>query len=933
MSRIILSNNIYREKELDMKLVHKFTFGLLLIVLVCSLTGFFAIRQGKKILYSAFIDNSEALVFEKLHSVERELSNLIQEFHAFEDNVQLQKSLIASNKEFDKLGNVQAYINKRDKEWSSADREKLPSFINDTLNNDLSKEINKRLDFYKLSHGDNVIGEFFVTNAYGANISQSGITSDYRQDDEEWWQISKRDNLHIGTVAYDESANMFAIPIGLSIEDEDYNFIGVMKIVFNIEYATRYMDRKELPGIHKHHKTMQFTMLTREGNVIYSSSNKYDIFETVTYLLPERHLSPEPDHHVLSSEILTKEVNGREIIIIHAHSKGNSILEKLGWVLVIEHDEDEIFAPVSELTDQIIIITMIVSMLSLLIGLFISRSLHKRIRSFQNIITKLGKGDMNVSLDTESKDELGELAISFKTMANSLKTTTVNRDELVEEIERRKLAEASTHDNEERFRSVAENASDAIIYISEIGEIIFWNNSAENIFGYSAEEVVGHSVTCIIPEKFQKAHTDGMLRVIKHGKSKLAGKSVQLNAIRKDGTEFPIELSISSWTIGKDAYFTGIIRDISERKHAEDVINEQVGRLSALRSIDRAIIGSLDLNVTLDVFLTQVQSQLHIDASSVLLLNKNTQSLEHVVSKGFRSNALKHTKLRLGESNAGKAALERSVVSIPNLKEHVNGFTNSKEFSNEDFVSYFAVPLIAKGQVKGVMELFNRSYMNSKNGWMEFLEAIADQGAIALDNATMFDDLQRSNIELSLAYDTTIEGWAQALDLRDKETEGHSRRVTELAVRIANEFKMSDEEIVQIRRGALLHDIGKMGIPDSILLKPGKLTDEERNIMMQHPVHARNLLFPIEYLRPALDIPYYHHERWDGTGYPDGLKGDKIPLSARIFALVDVWDALRSDRPYRPAWPIEKVKEHIQHQVGSHFDAGVIEIFLSMELH
>jgi putative nucleotidyltransferase with HDIG domain len=276
------------------------------------------------------------------------------------------------------------------------------------------------------------------------------------------------------------------------------------------------------------------------------------------------------------------------------------------------------------------------------------------------------------------------------------------------------------------------------------------------------------------------------------------------------------------------------------------------------------------------------------------------------VSNGFRSNALKHTKLKLGESNAGKAALERNIVSVPNLKEDIGNFNNSKEFHSEDFVSYFAIPLIAKGQVKGVMELFNRSYIHS-------------------DNATMFDDLQRSNIELSLAYDTTIEGWAQALDLRDKETEGHSRRVTELAVRIANEFKMTDEEIVQIRRGALLHDIGKMGIPDSILLKPGKLTDEERNIMMQHPVHARNLLYPIE--------PYHHHERWDGTGYPDGLKGENIPLSARIFAVIDVWDALRSDRPYRPAWPIEKVKEHIQHQVGSHFDAGVIEIFLSMELY
>ena len=205
---------------------------------------------------------------------------------------------------------------------------------------------------------------------------------------------------------------------------------------------------------------------------------------------------------------------------------------------------------------------------------------------------------------------------------------------------------------------------------------------AEIIFGYSAEEVVGRSINLIIPERYHQAHSEGMLQVLKNGKSKLAGKSVELIANRKDGTEFSVELSISSWKIGKDVYFTGIIRDITERKHTEEVINEQVGRLNALRSIDRAIIGSLDLNVTLDVFLTQVTSQLHIDAASVLLLNNTTQTLDYVVSKGFRSNALKHTKLPLGESNAGKSALERSIVSVPNLKENIGSFKNSKEFSS-----------------------------------------------------------------------------------------------------------------------------------------------------------------------------------------------------------------------------------------------------------
>jgi len=186
-------------------------------------------------------------------------------------------------------------------------------------------------------------------------------------------------------------------------------------------------------------------------------------------------------------------------------------------------------------------------------------------------------------------------------------------------------------------------------------------------------------------------------------------------------------------------------------------------------------------------------------------------------------------------------------------------------------------------------------------------------------------------VELAVAYDTTIEGWARALELRDQEAEGHSQRVTELALRLARAMGISEEYLVLFRRGALLHDIGKMGIPDVILLKPDALTEEEWTIMRKHPIYAYDMLSPIAYLRPALDIPYCHHEKWDGTGYPRGLKGDQIPLAARIFAVVDVWDALRSDRPYRAAWPEEEVWEYIREQSGKHFDPQVVEAFLKIE--
>jgi len=191
-------------------------------------------------------------------------------------------------------------------------------------------------------------------------------------------------------------------------------------------------------------------------------------------------------------------------------------------------------------------------------------------------------------------------------------------------------------------------------------------------------------------------------------------------------------------------------------------------------------------------------------------------------------------------------------------------------------------------------------------------------------------DLTNANNQLLSAYEATIEGWSHAMDLRDKETEGHSRRVTELTLQLAREFGMGDDELLHIRRGALVHDMGKLGVPDSVLHKPSSLTEEEWAAMRKHPQLAYDMLYSIEYLRPALDIPYCHHEKWDGSGYPRGLKNTEIPLSARIFAIVDVWDALTSDRPYRSAWARTEALSYIQEQSSKHFDPQVVYKFLKM---
>ncbi len=373
-----------------------------------------------------------------------------------------------------------------------------------------------------------------------------------------------------------------------------------------------------------------------------------------------------------------------------------------------------------------------------------------------------------------------------------------------------------------------------------------------------------------------------------------------------------------------------------KEKRATELVaaNEQTNRslqhIQSLRRIDQAIAGCLDLDLTLSIVLDQIRSQLSVDAAAVLLFNPHTQLFEFAAGVGFRGKAVERSRLRTGEGHGGRAAADRTTVSVTDLRADSARFTRSALLAEEGFASYFATPLIAKGQVNGILDVFHRLPLSPTAEWLDFFTILAGQAAIAVDSASLFADLKQSHAQLFAAYDSTIEGWSHALDLRDKETEGHTQRVTEMTVALARAAGMSEGEIVHVRRGALLHDIGKMGVPDHILLKPGKLTEEEWVTMRKHPAFAFELLSPIAYLRPALDIPYCHHEKWDGGGYPRGLKGDQIPLAVQLFTIVDVWDALRSDRPYRPSWPQEKVIAHLQSLSGTHFNPKALDLFLSV---
>ena len=405
---------------------------------------------------------------------------------------------------------------------------------------------------------------------------------------------------------------------------------------------------------------------------------------------------------------------------------------------------------------------------------------------------------------------------------------------------------------------------------------------------------------------------------------------------RNASVEFPLmldgrELWFDARLVeSSDSKYILSARDITKYKQTENRMKRQLHRLSVLRSIDFAIASGLDLNLLLSILLDRVIETLQVDAAAVLILDPKLNELKFAAGRGFRTNILQHTHLKTGEGYAGKVALERRIITINDLTRDKTEFERSPLFPSEKFIVYYGVPLIAKGRVLGVVELFHRSSLHPDEDWVDFLNIISGQTAIAIDSAVMYKELQKTNFELSLAYNATIDAWSRTLDLRDRDTEGHTRRVTDITLKFASIVGMKETELIHVRRGATLHDIGKVAIPDEILFKPGPLDQNEWETMRRHPKYAVDLLSPIKYLEHAMEIPHWHHEKWDGTGYPDKLGGEEIPFSARLFALADVYDALTSDRPYRKAWSKKDTIQYIEHQSGKHFDPRLVPEFLNL---
>src|SRR5687768_17142337 len=361
-----------------------------------------------------------------------------------------------------------------------------------------------------------------------------------------------------------------------------------------------------------------------------------------------------------------------------------------------------------------------------------------------------------------------------------------------------------------------------------------------------------------------------------------------------------------------------------------DQLKLKQSQLRALMSVGQVINSSLGLRRVLEEVMDSLISLMRAERG-FLMLREADGELAVRIARGIAQVNLNEEAFKVSRSVVRKVVETNAPVLTTNAQADPR-FDAQKSVAAFQLRSILCVPLKLKAELIGVLYVDNRAHAGIfKEHDLELISAFADQAAVAINSARLFEDLQESHRELERAYQATLEGWVRALDLRDKETEGHTQRVTILTHRLARSMGVIDAELVHITRGALLHDIGKMAIPDGILLKPGQLTEEERELIQKHPTYAYEMLRPIDFLVPALDIPYCHHEKWDGTGYPRGLKGDQIPFAARIFPVIDVWDALTSDRPYRKAMPQDEVRRLVRADSGKHFDPHVVEAFLKLQ--
>jgi PAS domain S-box-containing protein/putative nucleotidyltransferase with HDIG domain len=581
---------------------------------------------------------------------------------------------------------------------------------------------------------------------------------------------------------------------------------------------------------------------------------------------------------------------------------------------------------------------------------FIAKSSHEAVmKSFQHMAQDPAERHREYLAQRKDGSTFPVLAYSAPILQGSkpvgLRGVLVDFTEL-------KTSEDALRASEEKFRSIIEQSSDGFMLANESGQLLEVNQAFEQIYGMTRQELLGKPFWEMTKKlNYVDNRTPDPLGDAKKHLEEITQKEVDNQTIRQESefitpdgrrrviqrTAFPVKMS-------QGLRMAAVVSDITERKDAEREQQRLTRRLAMLSECNQSLIRmDRDEDLLRAICKTIVQLGDYRYAWIGMAQEAGLHKVIPVISYGDEGDYMDQM---IQCDDPDEHCLRSYILEciqtlrptiIDDIRAHPDFETYREDLIRYGFISMMIFPLTSGDELFGSLNIYSASAYTPDSNELDLLTEMANDVSFGIHARRMHIARDRAeqkalqaNIELHEAYEATLEGWSRALELRERETAGHSQRVVNLTQAIARKMGLPKEDFVHIRRGALLHDIGKMGIPDHILLKPEPLTDDEWVIMRQHPQLAFNLLAKIPYLAPALDIPYCHHEHWDGSGYPRGLKGEEIPLAARIFMVVDIWDALTFDRPYRPAWTKQATTAYLITQSGTHLDPQVVDEFLKL---
>ncbi len=685
-----------------MRITHKLSLGFLTVILLIWVVGYFAISISQNALQGSIEESSVSLAVEILDEIDRETYRKIEVFLEYSKDLTLQEAVLESNREFEKLEDIQGYIEKKDQEWTSVPREEITPFMEDLLDRRLSEELREKVKFYEKRHDHKIFGEVFVTNKYGALVALTGKTTDYRQDDEEWWQRARTDGLYVSDIGYDESSGVYSTDIGIRIEDEDGNFIGVMKVVLNIEEFLEIIENAgsmEAPG---QGKAPVYKLLTRNGRLIYSTED-YEFLEDASELLPgPEHLGLEPGHPTPQTVSgVRKEEGDGELLIIHAHSRGyEDLFEGLGWILIIEHDAEEIFAPVIRLRNGILIVSLAVTIFGVLMSFGISRAISRPVTELRDAAREIGRGNLDTPIEIMSRDEIGQLAASFKKMTEDLRRTTVSKRYV---------------DN------IIRSMSESLVVVAPDETIRTVNRATCNLLGYQEDELVGKPFGILFGEEglpfkmsdFDSTDSDFI-------------SNIETNYLAKDGREIPVLFSASVMR-GDDGKVQGIVcaaTDITERKKAEEDIRRRSRIQTTINSLLRISLEDISLEEMLERIIDEIISipWLVLESKgSIFLVEDDPEVLVMKAQRGLAEPLLKKCAMvPFGRCMCGRAARSGKIEFIDHIDEH-----HDVRYDGIIPHGHYCIPLKSNSRVLGVINLYVEEGHRRDEREEEFLNAAA----------------------------------------------------------------------------------------------------------------------------------------------------------------------------------------------------------------